>query len=183
MNNVNTSEKLDSIFSMLCLDVNLLTYDIVEKCIIDIKNILVDAAEPFIVNPNSSSSPNNHNIHSSKNKQLHINKKWFDHDCKQIRLEFENAKALYKHSQNDVDLRLTCEIRNSYRKLCRKKRNIFKCNRADNLLKLSKENSRQFWKNIKKKNKSPPASCDFHSHFTNLMQIMYPMSAKLPKIP
>ena len=165
MNNVNTTEKLDSIFSTLCLDMDYLTHDVVEKCIIDIKNILVDAAEPFVVKPNYG-----HNSANSKEKQLHINKKWFDSDCKQKRLEFENAKSLYNHSQNDVDLRLSCEIRNSYRKLCRKKRNIFKCNNADNLLKLSKENSRQFWKKIKKKNKSPQASCNFHSHFKNLYE-------------
>ena len=60
------------------------------------------------------------------------------------------------------------KVRNSYRKTCRKKKNQYKIDNANNLLKLSKVDSKQFWNKIKKRNVASTPKCKFDDHFKNL---------------
>ena len=71
---------------------------------------------------------------------------------------------------DENDFRQLCFTRNSYRKLCRKKRNKYNINLAYDLVTLSKENAKLFWKKVKIKHKITNSSCDFHSYFKNLFE-------------
>ena len=51
-----------------------------------------------------------------------------------------------------------CDLRNAYRKLCRKKKKDFDFNNAKNQLLLIKTNPREFWKKIKRRQKRKKTS-------------------------
>ena len=77
---------------------------------------------------------------------------------------------LYQNTKDENDLKQLCITRNSYRKLCRNKRNEYNFNLANDLVLLSKENPKLFWRKIKRKRKITNSFCDFHSHFKNLFE-------------
>ena len=59
--------------------------------------------------------------------------------------EFINARDKYNETLQEEDLENLCKIRNNYRQLCRRKRKEFNFRAANDLVNLSKTNSKQFW--------------------------------------
>ena len=119
--------------------------DAIEKCVYALGCVIDYAAEPFFI------TVQNNKENKCYNRKLN---NWYDLECKEKKKEFDLAISIYKETNDENDLKHLCSIRNSYRLLCRKKSRKHKENIADNLVKLSKENSRQFWKNIKRKKKN-----------------------------
>ena len=64
------------------------------------------------------------------------------------------------------------EQRNIYRRICREKSAQYRRNEADNLLKLSKTDTKAFWRKIRgKRVNEGMEGCDFYNHFKNLADI------------
>ena len=108
------------------------------------------------------------NSYSSVSK---FNQDWYDKECKNLKKTFDLAIDIFKESNDDNDLKTLCTVRNKYRTLCRKKNRVHKEKLAKNLVSLSKENSKAFWKKIKnKKKKKQTPTCDFDTYFKNLYE-------------
>ena len=156
---------ISNLHSILELDLNSHSHienDILESCITGLNHVLDYAAAPFTNKPNST----NHSDFTKKRN----NNPWYDIECKNKKKEFDNARDVYRHTLSDTDLKNLCNIRNEYRKLCRIKRNKYKLSKTDELLNLSKYDSRLFWKKIKRKQKKSLPSCNFDNYFKNLFE-------------
>ena len=137
--------------------------EIIDKCIFAVECVMNYAARPFLRTIDNNQKDNSH---YSEHK-----KSWYDLECREKKKDFDLAINIYKETNEDIDLKNLCNIRNSYRLLCRKKNRKYKENKADELLKLSKENSRAFWKKIKRKKKRQMnTNCDFDLYFKNLYE-------------
>ena len=118
----------------------------------------------------STSSFKSCNKEKNKTSKSNNNNPWYDNECLNKRKEFKNARDIYNVTLQEEDLKTLCKIRNSYRQLCRRKRKEFNFRAAKDLVHLSKTNSKQFWKKIKRKLKKKENSCDFHTYFKNLFE-------------
>lgn len=135
---------------------------IIDKCIYALQCVIEYAAEPFLKRKAK------HTSYSTASKS---NQEWYDTECKNMKKDFDLAIDIFKETNSDDDLNNLCTIRNKYRTLCRKKNRINKEKNAKNLVSLSKDNSKAFWKKIKrKKKKQQNLSCDFDTHFKNLYE-------------
>ena len=136
--------------------------ELIDKCIYALDCVINYAAKPLLCNIDNKCNENNHYVHK-KNA-------WYDQECKEKKKDFQIALQLYKETLDDNDLKYFCGIRNQYRNLCRKKNRIYKENISQNLVDLSKESSRLFWKKIKRKQKKSLPSCNFDNYFENLFE-------------
>ena len=161
MNNEFSTTHLISIIDVLDSRENT-NKEIIDECINGLNNVLDYAAQPFTSNKKSVPQ-----MYPSKTKH---NNKWYDTECKDMKKSFDIAIQLYQHTNDKNDLENLCNIRNSYRKLCRKKSNQYNTSLANDLVALSYENPKLFWKKVKKKHNITPSSCDFHSYFKNLYE-------------
>ena len=109
MNDDVAVEKLNSIIAMLHIYENT---DVIDDSIDILYNVLEQAAQPLLYKKK-------HNFKFSEKKD---SQPWYDNECKNKKKEFDNAILFYKESGDDIDLKNLTEIRNSYRKLCRKKK-------------------------------------------------------------
>ena len=135
----------------------------IDKCLYALETVIDYAAKPFLATLNK----NKENSHYNQN----VNNDWYDLECRTKKREFDLAIDIYKETNDDDDLKRLCSVRNSYRLLCRQKKRKCKERFANDLVKLSKENSRQFWKKIKrKKKKLTNPTCDFDFYFRNLFE-------------
>ena len=139
----------------------------IEACITGLNHVIEYAACPFTCNSRSNTASSSY---LTENKKDFNNNSWYDTDCRNKKKEFDIARNLYKQTLLETDLRNFCNIRNAYRKLCRIKKSNFNAKYANDLLILSKSNSRLFWKKIKRKQKKKKPSCDFNSYFKNLFE-------------
>ena len=160
MNDDYACSNLNSILDIL-KDIANVDNDIIEDCLAGLNHVLEYASSNCV---KKISNKNN------SYKEKISNNLWYDQECKNKRKEFEIARDKYLHTLQDIDLKSFCCIRNAYRKLCRKKRSIFQMNKAKDLVTLSKENSKLFWKKIKRKQKQIKTSCDFHLYFKELFE-------------
>ena len=165
MNDDFSCSQLNSILEITERTDTILDDETVEDCIKGLIHVLEYAAEPF----KCTYKPNEHNCKSFYKNTEKYNK-WYDSDCKNKKKEFDIARDLYYHTLHERDLRNMCDIRNSYRKLCRRKRKEFNLKNASELVTLSKKNSKLFWKKIKPKKKRNNANCNFHEHFKKLYE-------------
>ena len=113
MNNELSISNLNTVAETLSHNVNMITNNDVEKCVNDINDVLLNAAKPFLIIPKTPYTS------QSSCKTKHV---WYDDDCNDKKIAFDAAKSLYYHTQSSDDLRQVCVVRNSYRKLCRKKK-------------------------------------------------------------
>ena len=139
----------------------------IEACITGLNHVIEYAACPFTCNSRSNTASSSY---LTENKKDFNNNSWYDTDCRNKKKEFDIARNLYKQTLLETDLRNFCNIRNAYRKLCRIKKSNFNAKYANDLLILSKSNSRLFWKKIKRKQKKKNPSCDFNNYFKNLFE-------------
>ena len=113
----------------------------------------------------------NRNSSSYHKKQ---NKKWFDENCKNAKIEFTRARNAFNRNKNDQNRRNFTRSRTKYNRVKHKARKIFKQNEGVRLNDLAKKDSRKFWKNIKltyKKANSPSNSLNIdqlHEHFQKM---------------
>ena len=94
---------------------------------------------------------------------------WYDNECKIERNKFLELKFVFLNDKSDFNREEMCKQRSIYRQICRKKRRLFKREEATDLVKLSKENSKMFWKKLKgnsKKQQIP--DLNFKEYFENL---------------
>ena len=113
----------------------------------------------------------NRNSSSYHKKQ---NKKWFDENCKNAKIEFTRARNVFNRNKNDQNRRNFTRSRTKYNRVKHKARKIFKQNEGVSLNDLAKKDSRKFWKNIKltyKKANTPSNSLNIdqlHEHFQKM---------------
>ena len=173
MNDDFVCSNLNSILEITNATDSILDIDVIEACIDNLNNILDYAAKPYVKKCQLS----NNSTHSNKTQNNATNIRnnnnrnpWYDTECKSKKREFDDAKNIYYQTLHPNDLNTMCNIRNEYRKLCRKKKKMFNYQTANNLVNLSKTNTKEFWKKIKRKQKKYNASCDFHIYFKNLFE-------------
>lgn len=159
MNEQNTINGQNTIIESLDKDADVID---AEKCLNDLNIILETVTQPFLKTISTSA---NNTYKKSKNS-------WYDSDCKAKKKEFEVAKTIFLQSQDNNDLIFLTNTRNTYRKICRRKKNQYKQNSAYNLLKMSRTNSKIFWQNIKRKSFNPTPNCEFDVHFKNLQLLL-----------
>ena len=161
MNDEYVCSNLNSILDILNNNVSTLDNDIIDDCLNGLNHVLEYSASDFV-----KKTPSNVNY----NRYRKNNNLWYDQECINKRKEFDLARDNYLHTLQDKDLKYFCCLRNAYRKLCRIKKRNFQMKKANDLVTLSKENSKLFWKKIKRKQKKNSASCDFHFYFKELFE-------------
>ena len=164
MNDDYVCGKLYKITDTLNKDTDLITETDAEICITELNDVLEYVSKPLLHTSGKKSGTSKPNSHDT----------WYDDDCKEKGKVFKVARNVFLHSKSDTDMKAMCSIRNSYRKLCRKKKSMYKIHSANNLVKLSKQNSKLFWKKIRNKPKSPLPNLDFDNHFSNLFSSFPP---------
>ena len=94
---------------------------------------------------------------------------WYDKECYEQSRIFKEYETIYWETGLEEDRVAMCQQRNVYRRMCRDKKISFNQSEATNILKLSKTNSKEFWKKIKgKDNREKGNNCDFFQHFKDL---------------
>ena len=156
MNEESSIDKLNLI--MDCLDENM--------CDLKFSNCLSRLDE--VIKHASGSHVNKVSHANSSNNQTVNGERWYDSNCREKKREFDCARRVFNETSNDLDKIRMCNIRNEYRKICRKKRRQFNEKNAGELLNLSKKNPKQFWKRIKSKSKSTTGNCNFFEHFKKM---------------
>ena len=121
--------------------------DDIENCINGISHVLDYATSDYVYKANFK----NTTTHNGKSITHLNNNNWFDNECISKRKEFIIARDIYHETLLEEDLKTFCNIRNTYRKICRKKRKDYNFKTAKNLVTLSKNNSKLFWRKIKRK--------------------------------
>lgn len=102
---------------------------------------------------------------------------WYDDECKLERDNFETLRKKYIENKTDANRTEMCKQRSKYRHTCRKKRRSHNRKEAEQLVTLSKTNSKKFWRTIKGDNKKVDnIDIDFHEHFKNLAKKDTPLS-------
>ena len=178
MNDDFICTKLINIASSLENECYVLENSMIENCILELNAILEHVAHPFECTYLNSSISSVSNANIIKNVQ----NTWYDSECQRKNNEFKAARNLFLDTKSDVDLLNMCNIRNSYRKMCRKKKSSYKIESANKLLKLSKENSKLFWKKIKNKKKPKVPNLDFDNHFKQLFSTYTPVLSNTTKV-
>ena len=168
MNDEYVCSNLNSILEIMENPSFTLDNDDVENCILGINHVLEYATADCVNKPNFKPLVDTYasNVTSRNNN----NNPWYDKECRNKKKEFITARDLYYQTFLDKDLYTFCNIRNAYRKLSRKKKKEFNFKTAKDLVVLSKENSKLFWKKLKRKAKKVNATCDFHIYFKNLFE-------------
>ena len=114
LSNMNDDYSVDSlkcIIDILKTDFN--DHDIIDECTNAMNNVITHAALSF---KNDASSKTNAKPFNNNNSQP-----WYDNECKLKRKYFDTALFTYKDTPSFENLNNLTFIRNSYRKLCRKK--------------------------------------------------------------
>ena len=166
MNDESICKKLTDILCSLDKQNDVLDNTLIENCILELNAILENVANPL--KHTFSNAP------SDSCTDRHSQNTWYDNECRTKNKEFKAARNLFFDSKSDVDLQIMCNIRNTYRKLCRKKKSSYKIESANKILKLSKENSKLFWKKIKNKKNTKIPNLDFDNHFKQLFSTFPP---------
>lgn len=131
----------------------------IDNCIVKLTDLIVFAGGDHI------------HVHNNKGSNFikRTNAIWYDFECREQRTTFLHTAKDYKNSNLTEDRLKMCKERSKYRRLCRAKKRIFNRKEAENLLLLSKRNSKQFWKQLKStKVQSPLPNLNFHEHFKEL---------------
>ena len=163
MSDAFSVDSLNCIIDVLQNDFNHYDTCIIDECMQSLNNVLEYAALPFKHN----SFTNTIKSFSNKNKQSNP---WYDIECKLKRKEFDTAIMIYKDTPSADNLTNLTFIRNTYRKLCRKKHNDYLSELSLDLVQLSKTNPKDFWKKIKRKKRKNIGNCNFDLYFKNLFE-------------
>ena len=97
-------------------------------------------------------------------------------------MSFLDARSKFLSDESDENRKAMVNNRNKYRKMCRMKKRQYDQGNAAELLRLAKQNPREFWKKFKSKNKTNNLNkCNFFSHFQKLasMESLAGTEAKL----
>ena len=137
--------------------------EIIDKYVLDLCNVINRAGKSHFVLFGNKNADENKNVQS-------INNFWYDSECRDKKRIFEIYEKKFRESNLDEDRVNMCNARNKYRKVCRYKRMAYQSEKANDLLNLSKNNPRKFWKVMKKK-KMPSGDCDFDSYFKEVFNI------------
>ena len=159
MNDQFSTSLLYSIIDRLDSEENI-SETMIDNCIDDISKIFDHSAKAHTMY--NSNKHSNNLMYNNKNT---CTNQWYDLECINKKKEFDFALKMYNESGNLNDRLNMCNIRNSYRKLCRQKRNKHQIIASQKLLELSKVNPRQFWKKIRSNGKNKIGSCDFNDYF------------------
>ena len=161
MSNDVSVDSLNCIIDVLQTDIT--DHEVIDECINSLNNVLEHAALPLkhtYVTNDAKSCP-------FKNNQSNP---WYDQECRLKRKEFDTAIKIYKDTPSTDNLNNLTSIRNTYRKLCRKKNNDYLSSLSLDLVQLSKKNPKEFWKKIKRKKRKIIGDCDFDLYFKNLFE-------------
>ena len=140
------------------LDNDVLSNDIIDECVNELSNIILSAGE-------------NHNICVKRAHPSTKKNSWYDNECREKLESFRIAERLYRLSNSEIDRVSMSNLRSSYRKCCRKKRQIKKVQEAQKLVNLSRSDPRGFWRKTKAKRNFVLPTCDFHTYFQQLYEI------------
>ena len=110
-----------------------------------------------------------HTTHTGHHNNYDKRDDWYDNDLRLAHNKFKEAELHFRLTGNIEDRVIMCKLRNAYRKACRIKRKAKQRNNANELLSLSKKDSRKFWKKIKNRNNENIGNCDFRTHFRSLL--------------
>ena len=164
VNNIKTNavnNKLDYLTTLLNGEIDEVSID---RCLSGVQDIFTEAGTGHIFNTVNS---NKDNVNKT-----HVQNKWYDFECLQQRNMFYERLKRFKDTQQEEDRIALCKERNEYRKLCRIKRREFDRGKAKQLSQLSKQNTNEFWKQIKlinsNKSRAKLPDIDFFNHFKNL---------------
>lgn len=112
----------------------------------------------------------------SKNGVKHKkpNKRWFDENCKNAKLEFTRVRNMFNRNKNDENRRKFTRSRTKYNHVKYRAQKKYKLSEGKRLNDLARKDSKKFWKNIKKTYKKAGPSSDslnidqLHEHFQNM---------------
>ena len=99
---------------------------------------------------------------------------WYNNDCKSAKQDFINATRSYKQNKSHENKTNFVRCRSKLNKVKRRAKATYQFEQGQRVSKLAKENPKQFWKSIKKGNKSrAPVSDklstdDFFEHFSEM---------------
>lgn len=98
---------------------------------------------------------------------------WFNNDCDTARREFNKANKMYRLNRSPHLSAVVINKRRCYRRVKRVSKQKFNLRKKSQLHDLSKQNPKQFWKEIKKikkktVNKHSVSAEDFYLHFNQL---------------
>ena len=122
-----------------------ITDKIIDTCVLELCNVIRDAGSSHY----TLIKTNNSNISGKAQPNS-----WYDSDCRYKKRLFDIYEKTYRETLLEEDRINMCRARNEYRKCCRYKRTNFQVEKANDLLNISKNNPKKFWKILKKK-KSP----------------------------
>ena len=97
---------------------------------------------------------------------------WYDSECREKKKLFDFYENQFRTSGSDEDKISMCKIRNEYRKCYRIKRKKHDLQKAEELYEISKTNTADFWKRIKR-TEYENGICDFFDYFKNLYSISH----------
>ena len=156
MNEEESRNKLNSI--MDCLDDNTCELNL-SNCLSKLDEVVKYASRSHVSKVSQANSSPNQSVKQER---------WYDITCREKKVDFDIARKVYRETNTDLDKERMCNIRNEYRRICRKKRKQFNDQNAAELLHLSKKNPKHFWKRIRSKTKDSTGRCNFFDHFKNL---------------
>ena len=156
LNTPYINDKVNKINSLL--DNNIDT-DFLDSAVEELSNVITEAGAMHKKSINSK-------------KSIKTACLWYDGDCISEKNKFIKRKIIFLNNSSDENRLEMCRQRNIYRQLCRRKKRLFNREKAEQLVTLSKTDSKLFWRQIKgaDSKKTNMSNIDFHKHFKHLSQ-------------